>query len=175
MSQILDRLSGHIKANRTFLDVVGRPFSPKPPCQLSAIETAQTELGFSLPKLLTDIYTTVANGGFGPGYGVMGVNGGFTDDQGQSVVDAYRIYSEKDPEDPSWIWPRAWLPICHWGCVVYSVVDCSSNSLPVYFMDIGVKEADDSMDSIIHLHKSSFEEWLSHWIEGRDLWGEVWG
>lgn len=73
-----------------------------------------------------------ANGGFGPGYGVMGVEGGFTDDLGHTVADLFEVYRQPDPEDPTWEWPERFLPICHWGCVVYSGIDCGQNLAPVY-------------------------------------------
>ncbi len=156
-------------------DVVGRSFQPRAPGTLDTISAAEAELGFVLPNALRDIYLEVANGGFGPGYGVMGVRGGFTDDQDHTVEDAYRIYSETDPEDPTWAWPQGWLPMCHWGCAVYSAVDCLSASNPVYFADIGVKEPGEAMTTILHKHKESFGQWLDDWMDGKDLWGEVRG
>ena len=45
----------------------------------TAQQAAETEylLGFALPHLLRELFMTVANGGFGPGYGLNGVIGGF--------------------------------------------------------------------------------------------------
>ncbi len=95
------------------------------------------DIGFSLPSILTEIYAGVANGGFGPGYGIMGVDGGFTDDMGATAVSLYQSYRKSDPEDPNWAWPFAWLPICHWGCIVYTVVDCVNVPGRVLFVAVG--------------------------------------
>jgi hypothetical protein len=59
-------------------------FSPRqqalfPPTTWSVIERTETELGFKLPSLLCQLYTQVANGGFGPGYGIYGLEGGYAD------------------------------------------------------------------------------------------------
>ena len=79
------------------------------------------------------------------------------------------------PEEPTWKWPRGWVPFCHWWCIVYSVLDCLQPPNPVYFMGIGDKEPDAPMDSIIHPHKPSLTLWLDDWMEGKNLWEEVWG
>jgi len=42
-------------------------------------------------------------------------------------------------------------------------------------MGIGDKEADAPMDSIIHPHKPSLALWLDDWMDGKNLWKEVWG
>ena len=171
----LQRLRDYLVVHAIGRDIVGGSFVPSPPCDEAAIQDAQLALGFRLPRLLSDIYTTLANGGFGPGYGVMGVSGGFTDDMQQSIVDAYRSYVVTPPDEPTWIWPRGLVPFCHWGCIVYSVLDCLRPPNPVHFIAIGDKKLDESMDSIIHPHKASLAQWLDDWMEGKDLWKEVWG
>jgi SMI1 / KNR4 family (SUKH-1) len=64
-------------------------FPPIPENQL--IETEQ-KLGFSLPPLLRLLYTHIANGGFGPGYGIIGVIGGFPlmDGFGEDIAQGYQ-------------------------------------------------------------------------------------
>jgi hypothetical protein len=46
-------------------------------------------LGFALPPLLRALYTHVANGGFGFGYGIRGAIGGFDEDSSNTIVDLY--------------------------------------------------------------------------------------
>jgi hypothetical protein len=50
-----------------------------PPTTISVVEATEKELGFRLPSLLSQLYTEVANGGFGPGYGIYGLEGGYAD------------------------------------------------------------------------------------------------
>jgi hypothetical protein len=173
MEELIDCLAKRLSQNPDSMDVLGNEFRACPPASKKAIVDTEKRLGFALPTILRSIYLHVANGGFGPGYGLMGVEGGFTDDLGHTVADLFESYRKPDPEDPAWQWPEHFLPICHWGCVVYSAIDCSHEPSPVYFVDIGVKDIGAPMDTIISLHKPSFEIWLSDWLAGRDLWREA--
>ena len=175
MEELVQRLAERLRRKPKSEDVLGGVFQMFPPATDGAVASAERRLGFNLPQTLKKIYLNVANGGFGPGYGVMGVEGGFTDDMGHTVADLYESYRQPDPEDQSWLWPEQFLPICHWGCVVYSVVECSRSPSPVYFADLSVKEPGAPMETIMHLHKPSLEAWLGDWLDGKDLWGEVWG
>jgi hypothetical protein len=52
-------------------------------------------MGFSLPPLLGRLWVEVANGGFGPGYGLLGLNGGCAADVvNLTLPDLYRLYVE---------------------------------------------------------------------------------
>ena len=55
------------------------------------ISETESLLGFPLPPLLRLLYTQVANGGFGPGYGVIGAVGGFPldDGMGKDIAHGY--------------------------------------------------------------------------------------
>ena len=64
-----------------------------------AVLAAEAVFGYSLPPILRTVYLTVANGGFGPGYGIMGVDGGFEDDQRRGIVSRYQCFLNLDPED----------------------------------------------------------------------------
>ena len=48
-----------------------------PPATEEQLRTTERALGFSLPSVLRAVYVRVANGGFGPGYGLAGAHGGF--------------------------------------------------------------------------------------------------
>jgi hypothetical protein len=174
MDDLVKRLKTHLRWNRKTKDPVGGVFRARPPASERDVVATEKRIGFNLPHTLREIYSNVANGGFGPGYGVMGVEGGFTDDMGNTVADLFESYRHSDPEDPTWQWPDRFLPICHWGCVVYSAIDCSGEQSSVYYVDVGVKEPGEPMESIIKLHKPSIEVWLSDWLDGKDLWHEVW-
>lgn len=169
---LLEQLATRLKREPVSRNVVGGTFRALPPASEREVGFTEERLDFSLPPTLRTIYLCVANGGFGPGYGVMGVEGGFTDDLGNNVADLYMSYRKPYPEDPTWQWPDSLLPICHWGCVVYSAVDCGSPVAPVYMAEVGAKEPGEPMESIITLQKTSFDEWISDWFEGKDLWRE---
>lgn len=48
-----------------------------PPATAEQIRVTERNLGFALPHMLRDLYLRVANGGFGPGTGLRGVEGGY--------------------------------------------------------------------------------------------------
>lgn len=48
-----------------------------PPATEQHIRETEQQLGFALPSLLKLLYTQIANGGFGPGFGIIGVMNGY--------------------------------------------------------------------------------------------------
>jgi hypothetical protein len=54
------------------------PWIAFPPATETQMLKTERQLGFALPPLLRLLYTQVANGGFGPGYGMIGAIGGFS-------------------------------------------------------------------------------------------------
>ena len=173
-SDLIHRLRDRLTADPFSRDIMGNRFRTSPPASPAAVARAEAALGFALPTTLRAIYLDVANGGFGPGYGVMGVEGGFTDDQKMTVVERYRAFLAPDPSDPEWQWQATWLPFCHWGCGIYSIVDAGERN-PVFFIDPGSKDIGAPMSSIVLPHKDTLDAWLDDWMNGRDLWAEAWG
>src|SRR5688572_31077555 len=91
-------------------DVTAKLF---PVALASQVAEAERALGFELPEVLKALYLQVGNGGYGPGYGLVGVAGGATDDTGKNVVELYQAYATPDPGDPHWRWPARLLPVAH--------------------------------------------------------------
>lgn len=88
----------------------GKPLPP--PATVAEVEAAEAVLGHPLPALLRRILLEVANGGFGPGYGLLGVGaGGWTDDRRQDLVALAGGFED------------GMLPVAHLGDVVYACVD----------------------------------------------------
>jgi hypothetical protein len=109
-----------------FPDLLGRPL-PRPVTR-RAVEHAQTRMGFPLPSLLGRLWTEVGNGGFGPGYGLFGLDTGAASEFSMSIPTAYfRLIADHSCEEflgeP---WPKKLVMICHWGCEYYSAIDCST-------------------------------------------------
>lgn len=87
-----------------------------PVASVDDLALAEKSLGFSLPKLLRRIYAEVGNGGFGPGYGLLGVgSGGAKDDLGNDLVQGYQSRLTKASGEPGWDWPVGWVPVTSWG------------------------------------------------------------
>ena len=131
------------------------------------------ELGFAPPNLYIDLMQTIGNGGFGPGCGLMGLVGGATDDMGSTAVSLYNTFAQSGSDDPAWKWPHGLLPICHWGCAIYSCIDCTQKMTPVKTWD--PNEWEDGTSPVLAIRASgmSLEEWLESWSEGVDLWKKM--
>jgi len=95
------------------------------PATSDALAAAESRLGFALPLLLRRLYLEVANGGFGPGPGIVGISGGWTTDHGKSIEDLYEEMSDSTTENPRWVWPAAHVPIVDLGGS-FACVDAAS-------------------------------------------------
>ena len=141
-----------------------------PPAEPSALDEAERLTGLKLPPLLRRIYTEVGNGGFGPGYGLIGVSGGANDD-GRTIAELFTEFRRPDEEDPHWAWPEDLLPVCHWGCAIYSCIDCGDERDLVVIFDPNPHD-EGPWDDAFRPH-TPFREWLQAWVDGRRLWDEM--
>ncbi len=130
-----------------------------------AIVSAEAALGRPLPPLLSELYVHVANGGFGPGYGFIGLPGGALLDTGASLVSLYQGFRQPDPEDPEWAWPSRLLPVSHWGCAVYSCVSFTY-PYPVVRFDPNGHELGTRWEGAFQPEAQSFEVWFQAWLSG---------
>jgi SMI1 / KNR4 family (SUKH-1) len=145
------------------------------PASEQAIANAERDIGFRFPALLRDLYLKVANGGVGPGYQILGVKGGHTSDEGDSISELYVVFSGADPEDPSWQWPKGIVPFCHWGCAIYSCFDATKENYPVVWFDPNNRAFGEPMELQFIPHRDSLESWFKGWLDGTDLWAETYG
>lgn len=139
------------------------------PLSTNAVAEIETALGFRLPALLVDVYAEIANGGFGPGYGLLGLgDGGFTDDLGHTADALYLKNARPDPQLATWTWPRGLLPISHMGCAIYHCVDCSTQRMIIFepsFWDENEPLATALFDTGVDL-----QQWLALWAQGSQPW-----
>jgi hypothetical protein len=202
-------LVSRIRARATHPDTVhdmAQGLSPAPrvypqatPEQIAAEEQA---LGFRLPALYRRILTEIGNGGFGPGYGLLGVQGGYPGFSEGSLSAFYVRCRREGPEGDGAAWPEYVPPICTWGCGIYSCLDCGKSEVPVlvynpdvHVLDKGILEAtltdaegnvvweykpeeaeqEDAPAPEIQLlpHKASFGEWIAARTDGVDLWADM--
>lgn len=95
-----------------------------------AIMKAEEELEFRIPELLRACYLGVGNGGYGPGYGLIGVAGGYASDCGD-LVQTYKLFQESE-EFEGKTWPEGMLPFCEWGCNIYTCVVCKVRNFKIF-------------------------------------------
>jgi hypothetical protein len=113
-------------------------------------------MGFSLPRLLARLWVEVANGGFGPGYGLLGVNNEPASPLSMSIPSVYfQLVADRSGE-----WPQKLVPICDWGCGIHTVVNCSTAE-GFILHDSG---------SMRSRQGYTFAQWMEDWVDGIDLW-----
>lgn len=168
--ELLDRVAGRAQVAGTRTDQAAISPTEVYPL-LTSEELSQTvlELGFEPAPLYVDLMKKVGNGGFGPGYGLLGFVGGATDDMGETAVSLYKSFARTDPGDPSWNWPQGLLPICYWGCAIYSCIDCLDEQPMVKTWDPNVWEDGTSPLSAIRSTDLALADWLRKWSVGEDL------
>jgi hypothetical protein len=151
----------------------GQPREIAAPASMQELADAESSLGFTIPALLNAIYREVGNGGFGPGYGLLGLKGGATNEHGHDAVALFDLYSQPAPNDPSWRWPDGLLPICGWGCAIYSCVDCKAESNPIIIFDPNQHPED--WDRCFINTGRNLVSWFDAWADGVDLREEIYG
>ncbi|MBI5030476.1 MAG: SMI1/KNR4 family protein [Chloroflexi bacterium] len=197
----------HARASKPkMIHDMARSMSPTPklfpPATTQQIVAAEKTLGFALPPVFKQLLTEIRNGGFGPGYGLFGVDGGNPDYDRSTLTQLYaRAHSPIERNNFSLL-PEKILPVCNWGCGIYSCLDCRHADAPVYFfnpelhvlddenLEATVTDADgkvvwtyrpqiqssdkaESKPTRLFLHKKSFEEWIAAWAKGVKLWDEM--
>jgi hypothetical protein len=140
-----------------------------PPATTETIELAESKLGFKLPTFLKAVYTEVGNGGFGPGYGVVGLPGGFLDD-GRDITGLHELLSRPDESEPQWIWPAYLVPICNWGCAIYTCVDAFTDEGVTFTFDPNGHEIGEPIDNLFGRTHDSIESWFLDWVNEVPQW-----
>ena len=128
------------------------------PASEDVVRAAESRLSCAFPAMLRRVYLEVGNGGFGPGAGQLGLDGGNRDDDGLSLVERW------DRERRGWSgWPRGVLPLWDWGCGSWSCVDASDCDARIVTVDEfgGTRTAFDLL------------RWLDSWSDGVDLFCQI--
>lgn len=137
----------------------------------ATLRDVERNLGFPLPAQLSQLYGEVANGGFGPGYGLVGVREGrrgfMRFDGSRHIEEEYA--AQLRSEDEGFRWPERIIPICDWGCAIYSCIDCNESDAPVLRF-FGDAAADQIGPSPFTKEAPSLHAWLSDWVSGVSLW-----
>ena len=131
----------------------------------------ERDLGFEFPSLLKRLYSEIGNGGFGPGYGLIGLSKGVPDDLGKTAPEIYRQFRTRDT---NWNWPVGLLPICHWGCAILSCIDCADSNFRMRIFDPNAHNGNDWSDAFFE-ESPDFETWIGAWSKGVNLWDTMYG
>ena len=142
----------------------GPPPKPAAPFDLSLRAGIEADLGFPLPNLLVDVLHQVGDGGFGPGYGLMGLGTkGFQDDQGNTIDALYALFRERPETPPFFRWPEGFLPLCHHGCAMYDCLDVDNEQVVLWEPN---RWGDAAFKTAMYPYGVSLAGWLEAWADG---------
>ncbi|MFI2423457.1 SMI1/KNR4 family protein [Streptomyces sp. NPDC018955] len=160
--QLLTQVANKARDTRPW----GRPSLPDP-VDATALARAEATLGFALPPLLAELYLRIADGGFGPEYGLLPLLD--SEPSGEpAAVAQYLARRESGREDPDWPWPEGVLPISHWGCGMYACVDCRSPRATVLLFEPNPGDPDHAW----FLDAPGLADWLHSWVRGTGWYEE---
>lgn len=147
-----------------------RVVKPNPPTTAAKVDVAEAALGFKIPPVLRRLYTEVANGLFGPGYGLAGVDGCGSDEKRNDLVALYRGQLSEDWKKALPHWPDRILRIAPLGCAMYAAVDCKDPAYPVYLFEPNSgDEAAFGHANFLVPHDCGLDDWLLAWANGEDV------
>lgn len=138
---------------------------PLPTATARQIRAAERAIGFPLPATLALVLTQVGNGGFGPEYGLMGVEGGAVSGEGDTLVTDYLDRRKHVPDTTGWEWPMGLLPICEYGCNVYYCVAPGPREALIRF-DPNEYEEGKSYAACLFPERTTLRAWLTRWAQG---------
>jgi hypothetical protein len=164
---LICRLQKRIRSTPTVDWVmVSPPICPRPPVTARVLAEAEAQLGFPLPPLVRALYTQVADGGYGPGHGVIDLIG-----DEYSLVGSRILMNLQNANSPGgrW-WPERLVQFVSWGCHYFSGIDCSHSNCPVFFYDHDRAVDEVLLADCLFPEADSLAEWLSDWLDGEKLW-----
>lgn len=123
-----------------------------PPASPRVVEASEMEMGVRFPELLRMVYQEVGNGGFGPGYGLLGLRHGYSD-EGTTLEGRYAEFTASGL-------PAALLPLWDWGCGAWACLDWTDPEWHI------VTEYDGGPTRTTFTLRS----WLESWLADVDLW-----
>jgi SMI1 / KNR4 family (SUKH-1) len=134
------------------------------PATASDVASFEALVEVRLPRFYVRLLTEVGNGGFGPGFGIIGIppNGYFDDDLRASDLAAAYV-SGRQCDERAWRTPRGLIHLCNWGCGTFSYVDALSED--------GAVVTDEFVRDRIEYTETapSLAPWLSDWVAGVNL------
>ena len=134
---------------------------PLKPASIDAVEAAERRFGHAFPSLLRRLYLEVGNGGFGPGYGIMGFpRVTMTRTPARSPTLGHRNTARPDS--------KSLFPLCTWGCGIYSFVDCTDTEARMWAWDPNPAPHDD-IGKALFQEELSLREWLGRWVDRRSF------
>lgn len=113
------------------------------------ITYVESVIGIEVPDLLKKCYTEVSNGGFGPGYGITGLPGGYESSWGDLIQAVAQLRKLEHCEE-------RWLPLIDFGCAQMLCVDCDDDEMIVV-----------SIEGDFHHEECDFTTLMERWSRAK--------
>lgn len=145
------------------------PKRPNPPLRQESLEELEHEFGFRFPTLVRRLYTEVADGGYGPSWGINRLRQppNVPIDPAYSEMMSIESWYRRDRihwqgGQPPEYWPHPFIRFCESGCNIFIGVDCSSDQGTVVMYDPNLSQ--DERDCLVPV-ADSVAQWLSNWLD----------
>jgi hypothetical protein len=149
----------------------GKLLPPRPPnAAISPDELASVEhqLGFALPTMVRRLATEVADGGYGPAWGINrlkhpeGMPFGPWYDVEMSVESWHRLYHDKAECPQLEGYPERFIRYCEVGCNISICVDCTTDVARLFMDDPNL--GDDPTKFLVPMEQT-LDVWLQEWLD----------
>jgi hypothetical protein len=147
-TDLLPRIKTHLRDQ----SIVQR-FPTAPPI---LVANAERKIGISLPLLLKQCYLEIANGGFGPGLGIIGIGEGHISDYGD-LVSTYLTLQHDAASGQKNVEPGV-LPFCAWGCAMLTCVRCDNSQQILTFEE-----------GLLWPQQYTLDGFCELWLAGKDI------
>lgn len=134
------------------------------------VNYVEQQLGFKLPTLVRRLSTEVADGRYGPAWGINRLKhppnypfGPFWDIE-MSVESWHRLYQEQnDEQGRTWraAYPAQFIRYCEVGCNISIGIDCSSDAAMLFEDD--PNRSDNNAECVVPMNVT-LEVWLWKWL-----------
>jgi len=126
----------------------------------SEVAKAEADFGFPFPQILKRLFLAISNGIAGFSYDIMGLNGGCASHCG-TLIDGYMGFMSYG-ESENTVWRAGLLPFCHWGCTIFSCVDCTDLANSIFTYE----------DSCVSPERYTLPEFFEMWLKGKVLFSQ---
>ena len=159
MNDTIERLKARILNYPPLACETNLTTAPPHPVTLGDYERFEYESGIILPTFLRRVYTEVADGGFGPAYGINCLQGDNTD----SIANWDRVFQNANRDEPDGPqWPTHLIRFCEIGCNMFYAIDIDVEECTVFRVE--ATKSDDIRDWLTVVSASAVT-WLHAWAD----------
>lgn len=143
------------------------PPPPGPSIPMAIVQDVERNLGFPLPALVRRLYTEVADGRYGPSYGILRLRSPEGTDitrwweQPMSVEAWTQLHRRETEEDVVRHRPSKSIRFCEEGCNISYWLDCTTESARVFIDDPNRF----GNDYLFETAAETLEQWLTDWLD----------